>query len=199
MQCNSRSKAVLALLLLVSLLATGCSAEWIKVALTDLPVLLQMSLNLGTLATTLQSGRQLSPAETLAIENISAEAGRDLNLLKTLYDDYNASPSVDTMQKIQSAIANINQNLAALLQAAHIGDPVLSARITAGVNLILITVNSFASLMPSAGMQVIAQKRAVNGVSVPRAKNLKEQWNHQVCGPSGRIILDALLQSCPIK
>ena len=60
MKCNSRPKAALAVLLAISLLATGCTAQWISVALADLPVLLQMALNIGSLVTTLQSGQQLS-------------------------------------------------------------------------------------------------------------------------------------------
>ena len=42
---------------------TGCSAQWISVALADLPVLTQMALNIAALVATLQAGKQLSPAE----------------------------------------------------------------------------------------------------------------------------------------
>ena len=47
----SKSKTVLAILLSISLLATGCSAQWISIALADLPVLTQMALNIGTIIT----------------------------------------------------------------------------------------------------------------------------------------------------
>jgi hypothetical protein len=49
-------------------------------------------------------------------------------------------------------IQETNRELPALLQAAHISDPALSARITAAVNLILTSVSSFASLIPQAGL-----------------------------------------------
>ena len=101
---------------------------------------------------TLQSGKQLTPAEAQAIQNISAEASKDLTLLQSLYNAYKTSPSADTLQKIESMIQETNQNLPALLQAAHISDPALSARITAAVNLILTTVSSFASLIPKASV-----------------------------------------------
>jgi hypothetical protein len=78
------------------LIATGCSAQWVSVALADLPVLTQTALNLAALVATLQSGKQLSPAEALAIQNISAEASKDLTLLQSLYNAYKASPSADT-------------------------------------------------------------------------------------------------------
>jgi len=184
MHANSRSKTVLALLLAISLMATGCTAQWISVALADLPVLVQMSLNIGTMVTTLQSGQPLSPADAAAIQNISADATKDLNLLQALYNDYKANPNASTIQKIQATIADINLNLPALLRAAHVADATLSARITAGVNLILTTVNSFATLMPQAPgpahAQVTQQK-----IAVPHADDLKKQWNEQVCGPGG--------------
>ena len=51
-----------------------------SVDLADLPVLIQMALNISTIVTTLQSGQQISAAEAAAIQNISAPASNDLNL-----------------------------------------------------------------------------------------------------------------------
>ena len=143
MKSNSTTRIVLVFVLSISLIATGCSAQWISVALADLPVLTQMALNIAALAATLQSGKQLTPAEALAIQNISAEASKDLTLLQSLYNAYKTSPSADTLQKIESMIQETNQELPALLQAAHISDPALSARITAAVNLILTSGEQF--------------------------------------------------------
>ncbi len=111
-------------------------------------MLTQMSLNIATLVSTLASGKQASAADLAVIQNISAQASRDLNLLQTLYGEYKANPSSTTLAKIQNVISDLNQNLPTLLQSAHISNAVLSARVTAAVNLILTTVNSFASLMP---------------------------------------------------
>jgi len=181
MHFNSRPKCALLIVLSISLVATGCSAQWIRVALADLPILGQMALNLGTLVTTLDSGKPLSTADTTAIQNISAEAGKDLSLLQTLYNEYKTSPSDSTIQKIQNTITELDQNLPALLQAAHISDPVLSAKVTAGVNLILTTVDSFAALIPQTAQPASAQtKRAT--VEIPPANDLKKQWNEGVCG-----------------
>jgi uncharacterized integral membrane protein len=55
----SKSRTILAIALSISLIATGCSAQWISIALADLPVLIQMALNIGTIVTTLQSGQQI--------------------------------------------------------------------------------------------------------------------------------------------
>jgi hypothetical protein len=45
---------------------------------------------------------------------------------------------------MENVISDIDQNLPALLQAVHISDSTLAARVAAGVNLILTTVTSFA-------------------------------------------------------
>ena len=202
MKSNSRPKAALAVLLAISLLATGCTAQWISVALADLPVLLQMALNIGSLVTTLQSGQQLSASEAQAIQNISAEASKDLNLLQTLYNQYQANPTVSALQKIQSTVADINENLPALLQAAHIGDPVLSARVGAAVNLILATVTSFAALIPQAsGMPTgrLAAAQIGKKATIPHPQDLKKQWNQTVCGATGKASLDSAFAVCPLK
>jgi len=199
MQSNSRMKIVLAGLLCLALVATGCTAQWISVALADLPVLTQMSLNIAALVATMESGKQLSAAETAAIQNISAEAGKDLTLLQTLYNQYKASPDNGTLQKIESVIGDINQNLPALLQAAHVSDATLSARITAAVNLIVATVNSFAQLIPQSTTAPTSRRSISAKVEIPKAKDLKKQWNQQVCAPSANSALNAALQMCVLR
>jgi len=139
------------------------------VALADLPVLTQMALNIAALVATLQSGKQLTPAEVQAIRNISAEASKDLTLLQALYNQYQANPSPDTLQKVEGLIQDINQNLPALLQAAHINNPALSTRIMAAVNLILTTVGSFAALIPQGPTAV--PKTARQNAVIPHPNN----------------------------
>lgn len=198
MHSNSMMKAVLAVALSISLAATGGTAEWIKVALADLPVLTQMALNIASLVATLETGKQVTASEAAAIQNISA-AGKDLNLLQALYDQYKSNPDKTTLAKIQSIIGDINQSLPALLQAAHISNPTLSTRVTAAVNLILSTVTSFASLMPQPAAPSIGARRTSSTTAVPHARDLKRQWNAQVCAPMGNSPLDAALAMCKVK
>jgi hypothetical protein len=199
MRLNVKPTIILSLLLCISLLATGCSANWISVALEDLPVLTQMALNIGSLATTLQSGQQLTPAESAAIQNISAQAGKDLNLVQALYTEYKQSPNPATIQKIQAAITDINQNLPALLQAAHIGNAALSAKISAAVNLILTTVDSFALLIPANVSQGAAIQASVQKSALPHAADLKKQWNQQICGPNLNPPNGSVVAACAVK
>jgi hypothetical protein len=202
MNRNSSTKILLAILLSVALIATGCSAQWLSVALADLPVLTQMALNIAALVSTLQSGNQLNPTEALAIQNISAEASKDLTLLQALYETYNKSPNASTLQKIEALIQDTNQNLSALLQAAHISDPALSTRISAAVNLILTSVSSFASLIPQASIpaaRTATARTASQNKVILHPKNLKKQWNQLVCAPSGNPALDTALSGSTLR
>jgi hypothetical protein len=193
---NSKSKSFLVLALALAMAAVACSAQWINVALQDLPVLTQMALNIATLASTVASGQQASTADVATIQNISAQASRNLNLLQTLYNEYKANPGATTLQKIQGVISDLNQNLPNVLQSAHISNPTLSARITAAVNLILTTVNSFAALMPQASP---ATARKARTAPLLRAADLKKQWNQQVCSPVGNPALDAAFASSLLR
>jgi hypothetical protein len=196
MNIRSRLKSLLVLVLALLTATTGCSPQWLNVAVQDLPVLTQMALNIATLVSTLVSGKQASAADVAVIQNISAQASRDLNLLQSLYNDYKANPTSATLQKIQNAISDINQNLPALLQAAHISNPTLSARITAAVNLIISTVNSVAALMPHGSS---ATSRTIHALPLLHAKDLKKQWNLQVCSPAGNAVMDTAFAESAIR
>lgn len=192
---NSKSKPFLALVLAFAVFGTACSAQWITVALQDLPVLTQMALNIATLVSALATVQQASPADVAVIQNISAQASRDLNQLQTLYNDYKASPNATTLQKIQVVIADLNQSLPNLLQSARISNPTVSARINAAVNLIITTVNSFSSLMPQTSMPTSSKAPA----RLLHAKDLKKQWNQQVCAPTGNPALDAAFTASALR
>lgn len=166
---------LLAVVLTLAMCTVGCTDQWVKVALADLPVLVQMGLNIATLVSTVQ-GQQVSAEDTALIQKISTESSRDLSLLDTLYQQYKANPSSGTLAAIQSAIADINGNLPALLQAGHVSNSVLSARVSAAVVLIITTVNSFAVLLPSATPKTAQAVQA----KLPTAKELKRAWNAQV-------------------
>jgi hypothetical protein len=204
MNLAPKPKIALTLLLSFTLLATGCTAQWISVALADLPVLTQMALNIATIVSSLQSGNQVSAAEAASIQNISSQASKDLNLVQSLYKQYKSSPNSTILQQIQSAIADIDQNLPALVQAAQISDPVLASRITAAVNLILTTVESFSVLIPQTAAasfkaEMRSQKASSPAISVPRAKELKSRWNQEVCAPTGNAGFDSAFAFCEIN
>ena len=196
MNLRSKLKSLLALVLALVSATTGCTSQWVNVAVQDLPVLTQMALNIATLVSTLAAGKQASTADVAVIQNISAQASLDLNLLQSMYNEYKATPNNTTLQKIQNIISGLNQNLPALLQAAHISNPILSVRVSAAINLIISTVNSVASLMPQSSA---ATSRKLHALPLLRANDLKKQWNLQVCSPSGNIVMDAAFADSVIR
>lgn len=198
MQSQSWHKCVLAAALAAALVALGCSTRWMSVALEDLPVLTQMALNIATVVATLQTEKQVSLPESAAIQNISAEASRDLNLLQTLCKEYKQNADAGTLKEIQTTIATINTSLPSMLQAARISDPMLLTRVSAAVNLIVSTVNSFAALMPQAKAST-SQKSAEVKVNTPNAGQLRTSWNRQVCAPTGRPEMDAAFARCAVR
>ena len=199
MHFNWMMKTLLVGVMCVVLIFAGCTAQWLSVALADLPVLTQMALNIAVLVTTLESGKQLSAGESAAIQNISAAAGKDLALLQTLYNQYKTNPDSGTLQKIASTISDLNQNLPALVQAAKISDATVSARVNAAVNLILTTVNSFAQVIPQNSPPVAAARAAGAKLKIPEAKDLKNQWNQQVCAPGGNNALNGAVKMCVLR
>lgn len=206
MHSYHRSKVLLAAVLIFTISSIGCSTQWTNLALADLPVLVQMGLNIATFTNSLNLDGQVSPAEAAEIQRISDEATRDLSLLQTLCREYKARPSNTNLSRIQNAIADLQRNLPALLHAAHIGNPTLAARVTSAVTLIQSTIASFAALIAgNAAAQAHLRERtatpAAQGrqdLSVIRPTELKKQWNTHVCTPSGGPTRPALA-SCTIK
>ena len=181
MRSNSLNKLALTCVLCLALIATACSAQWISVALADLPVLTQMALNIAGLVHTASSNEPSDPSEAAAIRNISGEATKDLVLLQQLYQSYKANPSVDCILKIQNVITSLNRDLPALLQVGHIKNRELSTRVSVAVNLILTTVNTFAALIPENSVRVVSGSTLGRQLAVSGPKELKRQWNQQVC------------------
>jgi hypothetical protein len=199
MSSNRLNKLLLICTLCLSLAATGCSAQWISVALADLPVLTQMALNIATLVGNVHTGEQLDTSETAAIQNISSEASKDFMLLQQLYQGYKANPSVDSIRKIQNVITDLNTSLPALLQAGHIKNPALATRVSVAVNLILTTVNTFAALIPENVVRAFSQSTAAHQVAVSGPKDLKRQWNQQVCSTTANETVDSASSLCPLQ
>ena len=169
-------RKVLSLVLASAMIVTtGCTDAWVKVALADLPILVQMAINISTLVSVV--GGQTSPSDVAAINKISAEANTDLTLIDTLYNQYKANPSTGTLQAIQNAIAVLNTNLPNELAAAHISNVALQAKVQAAVGLILTTVTTFSALLPQSGPHTAED---VSPKSLPTPKELKRAWNAQV-------------------
>jgi hypothetical protein len=133
-----------------------------------------MAIQITSLVTVF-GGANASPVDVATINGISKQASDDLALIQAAYNQYKASPNATALQKIQDAIATTNQNLPALLSAAHVSNAVLGAKVAAAVQLILATVTTFSALIPSAtGKATVAHVRLLN------PKELRAAWQLQV-------------------
>ncbi|MGH9325432.1 MAG: hypothetical protein ACRD2B_01885 [Terriglobia bacterium] len=163
---------VLALAMLVG--ACG-AAQWVKVAQQILPVVLPMVTNLVTAVGLLQ-GKTVSAADLNSITQSANQVCSDLNLVGQLISQYQSSPNVTTVEKINTVIAEVNSNLNALLPALHISDPATIQKIAAIVTLVSSEVNSLEQLLPT----VSAGKLTARQAAIPAPLNageLKKQYN----------------------
>ena len=108
MKFNSIGRIILAVVLSISLIATGCSVQWISVAPADLPVLTQMALNIAALIATLQSGEQLSPTEALdASGTWLCQTGELLGLPRSTWMDNSCSVAWVIARRLRDGISLI--------------------------------------------------------------------------------------------
>lgn len=90
-------------------------------------------------------GAEAGPAAGAIVSDIGAEAQRDLTAVGGLIYDFGATPTA------ASAVASVQKNLAALLTAGHITNPVSGANVTKVVNSLGALVSALAPAPPVAG------------------------------------------------
>ena len=110
----------------------------------------------------------------------------DVNLLITLFDRYQAAPSVGTLQQIQAGLATANGDIQQILAAAHIRDSATQNKVTAILQLVASEFSNIASLVPEA---VGSRQKAVGSKQAPNlpftAAQFKAQYNHIVKAKTG--------------
>lgn len=165
-----------------SSVSCGKIGPWLNVAIADLPTVVAIASNIATLATLNNPGS--SAADVEAVQHIGMVASSALNQIQSLYNAYQASPNDSTKQQIIAAISALETQLPGLLQTAQIKNPTLLTEVTAAVNLILTTAETFLTLIPGQATTVTA-RRASRGLGAapkpPSPQDLKAQWSDQVC------------------
>ena len=134
-------KTIAAAVLSVCLVLSGCSAKWVNVAEADLPILVNLVSSVVALA---------DPSADKEIQEYAAEAGTDLQVIKSLVDEYNAAPSaskVTTQAKISTTLAEVSNHLNAILTAAHVKNTTKAQHIAEAVQVAILTVTSIAALV----------------------------------------------------
>jgi hypothetical protein len=125
---------------------------------------------------------------------------KDINLLITLFEQYQATPATTTLQQIQAGLTTVNADMQQILPAAHIQDAATQNKVTAIVQLVLSEFSNIASLVPEAagsGQKAVGSKQAPE---LPfTAKEFKAQYNKIVRTKTGDPVCDRAFEGKELK
>lgn len=162
-----------AILLALAITVEGCSTSWIKTALADLPVLVQIAENIAAIVGVAQG--QSDTQVKAQIQSVAATAKTGLEAIQALVNSYNSAPASQKATiagEIDAGLSAVQANLQQILTACRVLNPQLQATITGIVTLAQGTVLAIQTLVPAAK----AGPKAVQ-VRPPSAAALKASYN----------------------
>jgi len=193
-------QVMLATLLGLSLVMSGCSSNWADEAEQISAALIPAATNLVTLVAALQ-GQNVSAQDLATIQSAGTEAGADVQLVRSLiaaYQKADAAAQPGILNQIQSALNSAQGNLQGLLPALHIKDAATQAKITAVVGILISEVQSLVAVVP------LVQKSATAKISPPgtqgstgkssfplSAREFVKSYNSVMTAKSGNASLDS--------
>ena len=145
-------------------------------------MIISMAESIASLIALTKTVQTPSPSEVAAIQHLGDVATQGLQAIQTAYQDYTSKNATTTIAQIQAGGAALVENLNQLLAAAQIKDQFLLNRVTAAVQLIVSTLNTFLALVPLSG----AKKAKLNksaAAALPSASTLRQMWADQVGTP----------------
>lgn len=182
----------------LALALLGCEAsQWVKVAQQILPVVLPMVTNLVSAVSLLQ-GKTVSAADVNMINQTASQVSNDLNLAAQLINQYQSSPNVTTLQRLNTALDEVHTNLSSLLPALHIADPATIQKIAAIVMLVDNEVNSLQQVLPAVSGGKLSARPGVTGAPLS-ADQLKAQFNAIVAQPTGNAEVNQAFAKVALK
>lgn len=158
---------IIALLCVSMITMSACTVDQV---LSDIDVALQASQSIIVAVGT------ISPADAAVVSALTSIAITGLQVIQKDYDDYKASNSTTTLQKISEAIQVLQANLQQNLAAAHISDANTMAKVTAWVNLVSITL-----VAVSATINASKNPTKMSAVALPTPESLHTRWVNEVC------------------
>ncbi len=184
-------RVVLALVLCVTVMLTGCSTNWIAQAEQIVAVLIPAAANVVALVAALQ-GKGVSAADMQLIQSAGAQASADLELIRSLiaaYEKADAAAQPGILNQIEAAINGVQANLEGLMPALHIKDAATQAKLTAVVGIVLSEVQSMAALVPI--VKGKASVAAATGAHAPlSAQEFVTSYNATLTAKTGNAELD---------
>jgi hypothetical protein len=192
-------QGILAVVLCLTLVWSGCSTDWIKEAEQIVAALVPAAANLVTLVAALQ-GKSVSAADLQLVQNTGTQAAADLQLIQSLiaaYQKADAASKPGILAQIQNAITAVQANLQGVLPALHIKDAATQTKITAVVGILLSEVQSLAAVVPivqgsgNAAALRAADSRGRLSLHVPlSAGEFVKSYNSTMTAKTGNAELD---------
>jgi hypothetical protein len=124
----------------------------------------------------------------------------DLNLLISLFDQYQATPSATTLQQIQAGLDTVNADIGQILPAAHIKNAATQNKVAAILELVTSEFSNIASLIPSSSASLSQPARRAARLKLPfTAKQFRAQYNKIVTAKTGDQACDKLFAGRELK
>ena len=86
------------------------------------------------------AGSVILPAESVLITDAASIIQNSLKSLANVVKGYQSNPNATTLQEVQAAFTDLQNNLPQLLTAAQVKDPATAAKLTAAVNAVAQTI-----------------------------------------------------------
>ena len=149
----------------------GCNTDWIATAINDLPTIVDVVTTVATIVADALSGGAITPAVAAVIATAAKAAEVALNLVKQLVSDYEANPSASTLEKIKTALLDVQSQIGQILDASHIFNIALRAIISTGLGVAITVLTQIMSLIP-------ASTTAAKAVQMAQVKKTAiKPWN----------------------
>jgi hypothetical protein len=160
-------KILLVPVLAATLAVAACNTSWIQTAEQYVEVLTPVAGEI--LQILVLAGVAVPQNSSAQIAAYSKQVTDDLTTVGTLLEGYNSSNATTTVQKINAACADAEQNLNAILTAAHITNPQTQQKVTAAVELAVTTITQLEALLPEtpSPASLALARQAAKGVLTP--------------------------------
>jgi len=122
---------------------------------------------------------QADPAAAPEVLKLASIAGNGIDLIEVAYKAYKASPNQSTANALQFAAQTFQSNLNQELAIMQITNPKSKDKVIRWANLIVGSTLAILRALPAFGVQTAAAGR--QRILMPRASDLKRQWDDQVC------------------
>jgi hypothetical protein len=163
----------------------GCTTDWITTAINDLPTIVDVVTSVASIVAAALGAAGIAPAVAAIIATAAQAAQVALALLQQLIKDYQANPSASVLAQIKTTLLDVQAQLGAILNAAHIDNLVLRATITFVVGTGVTVLTDILSLLPASTTTSLAKSAAATAkfaVKPLNANQIKSQVNNYLNG-----------------